>query len=58
MGKGVNVARTLKRLGVECVDLMMVHRPDYLGDVDEIAAAFTRLRDQGKVRFKASPSLT
>jgi predicted oxidoreductase len=29
----------------------MIHRPDYLGDVDEIAAAFARLRDQGKARW-------
>jgi predicted oxidoreductase len=42
--------RSLRRLGVETLDLYMLHRPDYLADPDEIAAAFVRLREQGKVR--------
>ena len=41
---------SLRRLGVERVDLYMLHRPDYLADPQEIAAAFAQLRDQGKVR--------
>ncbi len=41
---------SLKRLGIETVDLFMLHRPDYLADPQAIAAAFAQLRDQGKVR--------
>lgn len=43
--------QSLKRLGVETIDLYMLHRPDYLGDPHEIAGAFARLYDVGKVRF-------
>lgn len=45
-----SVEGSLKRLGVDFVDLLMIHRPDFLGDPGEIAAAFDRLRAQGKVR--------
>jgi predicted oxidoreductase len=41
---------SLKRLGVDCIDLYMLHRPDYLADPREIAAAFSELKQQGKVR--------
>ncbi len=41
---------SLKRLGVERIDLYMLHRPDYLADPQEIAAAFGQLKSQGKVR--------
>jgi predicted oxidoreductase len=43
--------QSLKRLGVETIDLYLLHRPDYLGDPHEIAGAFARLYDAGKVRF-------
>ncbi len=42
--------RSLSRLGVEFIDLYMLHRPDVLADPQEIAAAFEQLRTQGKVR--------
>ena len=41
---------SLRRLGVETIDLYMLHRPDYLADPAEIAKAFSDLRDAGKVR--------
>ncbi len=41
---------SLNRLGVETIDLYMIHRPDFLGDPMEIARAVTQLRDQGKIR--------
>lgn len=41
---------SLRRLGVETIDLYMLHRPDYLADPREVAAAFAQLKDQGKVR--------
>ncbi len=42
--------QSLKRLGIEQLDLYMLHRPDFLADPEEIAAAFTQLKAQGKVR--------
>lgn len=42
---------SLKRLGIETIDLYMLHRPDYLADPHEIAGAFVQLYDAGKVRF-------
>ena len=43
--------QSLQRLGIEMIDLYLLHRPDYLGDPHEIAGAFARLYDAGKVRF-------
>lgn len=40
---------SLRRLGTDRIDLYMLHRPDYLADPQEIAAAFSQLKDQGKV---------
>ncbi len=42
---------SLKRMGVETIDLYQLHRPDYLADPEEIAAAFTKLKQAGKVRY-------
>ncbi len=42
---------SLRRLGIETIDLYMLHRPDYLADPHEIAGAFLQLHDAGKVRF-------
>jgi predicted oxidoreductase len=42
---------SLKRLGIETIDLYMLHRPDFLADPEEIAKAFTELRQAGKVRY-------
>jgi len=41
---------SLKRLGVERIDLYQLHRPDYLMDPAAVAGAFEKLRSQGKVR--------
>ena len=43
--------RSLKRLGVETIDIYQLHRPDLLMNPPEIAEAFTKLRDQGAVRY-------
>jgi predicted oxidoreductase len=43
--------QSLKRLGIEHIDLYMLHRPDYLADPQEIAKAFSELKDSGKVRY-------
>lgn len=41
---------SLRRLGIETIDVLMLHRPDWLADPAEVAAAFTRLQADGKVR--------
>jgi predicted oxidoreductase len=41
---------SLKRLGVETIDLYQLHRPDYLMNPAEVAQAFTQLKQAGKVR--------
>lgn len=40
--------QSLERLGTDRVDLFMLHRPDFLADPAEIAAAFDDLRRAGK----------
>ena len=41
---------SLERLGVDYVDVLLLHRPDPLVDGEEVAEALRRLNDQGKVR--------
>jgi predicted oxidoreductase len=41
--------RSLERLGVEAIDLFLLHRPDALMDPQEVAEAFEDLLDAGKV---------
>ena len=40
---------SLKRLGVETIDIYQLHRPDYLMDPAEVAGAFAKLKESGKV---------
>jgi predicted oxidoreductase len=42
---------SLQRLGVETIDIYLLHRPDYLADPEEVASAFSKLKSAGKVRF-------
>ena len=41
---------SLKRLGIERIDLLQIHRPDLLTHPQEVAQAFERLRQAGKIR--------
>ena len=41
---------SLKRMGVDEVDVYLLHRPDYLCDPHEVADAFSRLHQAGKVK--------
>ncbi|MEM9385533.1 MAG: aldo/keto reductase [Pseudomonadota bacterium] len=51
----VSVDGSLERLGVESLDALLLHRPDYLCDPHEVAETFTTLREAGKVhRFGVS----
>jgi len=42
---------SLRRLGIETIDVYLLHRPDYLADPEEVAEAFMTLKRAGKVRF-------
>lgn len=42
---------SLRRLGVEALDVLLLHRPDYLMDPAEVAGAFDQLKRAGKVRY-------
>jgi len=45
--------QSLKRMGIETIDVFMLHRPDFLADPQEIAEAFEKLKTAGKVRYFA-----
>jgi predicted oxidoreductase len=46
-----SVEGSLKRLGTDYLDLLLLHRPDILMEPEEVAEAFSILRESGKVRF-------
>lgn len=41
---------SLKRLRTDRIDLYLLHRPDYLAEPQEVANAFAKLKESGKVR--------
>ncbi len=41
---------SLKRLGTDYIDVLLLHRPDVLVDPEEVAKAFDILHTRGKVR--------
>ena len=41
----------LSRLGIDHIDTLLLHRPDALMEPEEVAEAFTALRQAGKVRY-------
>ena len=44
-----SVEGSLRRLGVERLDMLLLHRPDYLMDAAEVAGALESLQASGKV---------
>lgn len=46
-----SVETSLNRLNVEHLDILLLHRPDWLMDADEIASVFNKLQQSGKVRY-------
>jgi len=42
---------SLKRLGMDYVDIFLLHRPDTLMEPEEVAEAFSALKKSGKVRY-------
>ena len=49
---------SLRLLETDYLDLLLVHRPDYLMDPHEIAEAFTALKAQGKVQHVGVSNFT
>lgn len=45
-----SVEGSLRRLGTEYLDVLLLHRPDALMEPDEVAGAFEELAAAGKVR--------
>ncbi len=45
------VEGSLKRLGTEYIDVLLLHRPDTLMEPGEVAEAFEQLHTRGKVRY-------
>jgi predicted oxidoreductase len=41
---------SLRRMGVDVIDLYQIHRPDLFAHPAEVAATLTGLRDEGKIR--------
>lgn len=46
-----SVEASLKRLGTEYLDSLLLHRPDALMEPEEVAEAFDELESSGKVRY-------
>ncbi len=46
-----SVDGSLKRLGTDYIDVLLLHRPDALMEPDEVAKAFDYLKSSGKVRY-------
>ncbi|WP_194868523.1 aldo/keto reductase [Pseudoalteromonas sp. PPB1] len=44
-----SVQQSLQHFGTDRIDTLLIHRPDYLMDADEVAEAFTRLKQNGDV---------
>lgn len=45
-----SVEGSLARLNTEYIDIFLLHRPDALMEPEEVAEAFTKLKESGKVR--------
>ena len=45
-----SIENSLTRLGIDCLDVLLVHRADLLMNADEVAEAFLHLQQSGKVQ--------
>ena len=45
------VESSLRRMGVDVIDLYQIHRPDWATDLDETLGALTDLQPAGKTRY-------
>lgn len=46
-----SVENSLRNLHTDYIDVLLLHRPDFLMNPNEIAETFEKLKDDGKVRF-------
>lgn len=46
-----SVNGSLKRLGTDYIDVLLLHRPDALMEPEDVAKAFDELKSSGKVRY-------
>ncbi len=53
-----SVETSLQRLGVEQLDILLIHRPDMLMDADEVAQAAGLLQSQGKIKHLGVSNFT
>lgn len=53
-----SVEQSLSELGVDHLDLLLLHRPDYLMSAEEVAEAFSRVMKEGKVRYVGVSNFT
>lgn len=53
-----SVDNSLKQLGIDCIDLLLIHRPDYLLDANEVAGVFGELQKAGKVKAFGASNFT
>lgn len=45
-----SVDLSLSRLGIDTLDVLLIHRPDYLMNADEVAEAYYDLKSSGKIK--------
>ena len=45
-----SVENSLKRLNIDCLDMFLLHRPDYLFNAEQVAQTFQQLQASGKVK--------
>lgn len=45
-----SVDQSLQHLGIDDIDVLLIHRPDILMNADEVADAFSKLHQSGKVK--------
>ncbi len=50
--------RSLQKLGIDVIDVMLLHRPDYLMDPDETAGVLDELVAEGKIRYVGVSNLS
>lgn len=46
-----SVEGSLSRLGIDYIDVLLLHRPDTLMEPEEVASAFDKLEKEGKVKY-------
>lgn len=46
-----SVDGSLQRLGLDYIDILLLHRPDALIEPEQVAEAFSKLHDEGKVKY-------